>query len=312
MGKSVTEILDMVEAVSDREDAAGVAARFIDQLSDKKGTDLLLARLDTRREELRKWKGMIHLMEQSRNRMAGAVRSQLEEATQLVLAAEDLEDLAEVVEKHPIIFTGNFLNALVQLQAKAAAEGEEFTAKLVQNRLGHLQLIQLAQVSGFTINKANLRDLVVDLVEAQSFSEVLGLIKDKPVVLGDAFDRVFMSLNDAAESMKRDKLEKVTGLRVAVFRALRQVVAVVVGQKASSEGPESAIKALDEAGDAEQFLLAVAKHPFVLGEDFAKIAADQVERCRTDGDEKAAQGLERRMGHLQCIGQIVHNLTSAG
>ena len=77
-------------------------------------------------------------------------------------------------------------------------------------------------------------------------------------------------------------------------------------------GPHAEVFALDEAGDAEQFLLAVAKHPFVLGEDFAKIAADQVERCRTDGDEKAAQGLERRIGHLQCIGQIVHNLTSAG
>ena len=309
MAKSISEILSLIESVSDAEDASGVASRFVDQLAEPKGTQALVERLDERRELLGRWKGLAHLCEQVRVRESAAIRGQLEAATQAVLAAEGLEALLEVVKEHPLVFTGAFLHSLVQFQQQASQKGDEFEARLVQNRLGHLQLIQLAQMSNFELTKKNLLELSFTLVEAASFGDVLDLVLDHPIVLADAFDTVFNELMESAKATGEARLEKVARLRVAVFRALRSVVETVVAKRPAEGGPASAVEALNQAVDAEQFLLTVARFPFVLGEDFGVIIAREMANARDENDTQAVAGLERRLGHLNRIGSIVAKLT---
>ena len=309
MAKSISEILNLIESVRDAEDAAGVASRYLDQLAEPDGTDALIARLDQRRELLGRWKGLVHLCEQVRVRESAAIRGQLEAATQAVLAAEGLEALVEVVHEHPLVFTGAFLHSLVQFQQEASKLGNEFEARLVQNRLGHLQLIQLAQMSDFELTKKNLTELSFDLVEAKSFGDVLDLVLENPIVLADPFDTVFSELVESAQATGEGRLEKVAKLRIAMFRALRSVVETVVSKRAAEGGADSAVEALNQAADAEQFLLTVARFPFVLGEDFGVIIAREMANARSENDTKSLQGLERRMSHLNRIGSIVARLT---
>ena len=309
MAKPINEILEMIESVSDAEDAAGVASRFIDQLAEPKGTQALVDRLDERRELLRRWKGLFHLCEQVRARESAAIRGQLEAATQAVLAAEGIEALVAVVKEHPLVFSGAFLQSLVQFQRQAAESGNEFEARLVRNRLGHLQLIQLAQTFDFELTRKNLVELSFRLVEAASFGDVLDVILSAPIVLADAFDTVFNELVESAKATGEARLEKVATLRVAMFRALRSVVETVVAKRPAEGGPASAVEALNEAKDAEQFLLTVARFPFVLGEDFGVIIAREMATARGENDMKTVEGLERRLGHFRKIGSIVAKLT---
>lgn len=312
MSKSTNDILNMIEAVPDTEDAAGVAMRFIDRLATEAGTAALLERLDQRRGLLSRLRGLLHLIDQVHARANASMRGAMETATQAVLAAEDIEQLAAVVDKHPVVFMGSFIHTLVTLQQRAVEEGETFTAELVRNRLSHLQMIQLARITDFECSRKNLANLVVDMVEAKNFTEVLDLVLAHPLVLADAFDIAFVDLHEAAQAGSKDRLEKVAKLRVAMLSALRDVVAAVVMKKEAKGGPDSAAEALGKAKDAEQFLRTVANYPFVLGEDFGVVIARELERANEEGDSTAAAGLERRAGHLQRIGGIIELLTAGG
>ena len=55
--------------------------------------------------------------------------------------------LADVAKRHPLVFSGTFIHSLMALQKQAQEAGEPETVALINNRLRHLQLLQLGQHS---------------------------------------------------------------------------------------------------------------------------------------------------------------------
>lgn len=310
MKKSIDEILNLVESVLSDADVAGVVARYQEEFVSDEGVTKLVERLDERRYGLRRWEGIVNLIKRVHMQDAADTRHELETSTQAVLQATDAIDLAKVAREHPVIFTGTFIHSLIELQKEAKAADDDEAVYLLNNRLKHLQLLQLALIQDLEVTAENLRTIVYQVLEARSFGDLLDRFLDYPITFSESFDEILRDLaNEAARSEADPKLPRVAELRIDALRGLREVVETFVHGRPAKGGPDDAVAALIKANQADKFLHAVADFPFVLGEDFTAIMERELERARTEADENAVKGLERRLGHIQRIGEIVEKLT---
>jgi hypothetical protein len=308
--QTAKEVLDMIEAVAGDEDIAGLVTRYRDLLVPPEGTSALLARLTERREQLRAWEGVANLLRLVRMQKVADQRHELETATSAVIQADGALALAEVVKQHPVVFSGSFLNSLHLLRKQARDAGDVASAELIENRLRHLQLLMLAQRQGLEITREKLRTIVHQVLEARSFGDVLERIEEYLITFSEAFDGILRVIAREGAKTGDAKLPEVAELRIAVLDGLRMVVEAVVRGQATTYDVDAAVEALTEATAADKFLQAVARFPFVLGEDFGRAMERELERARTEADETATRGLERRRGHLQAIARIVAALTA--
>jgi hypothetical protein len=305
--KTVAEVIELIERAPSEADAGGIAQRFRDVLAPPEATQQLLQRLDDRRYTAQRHRQVYALIDQMRREHAVQLTFDLEAATQAVLNASSLSELFGVTHQHPIIFTAPFLNTLAVLRNEAVKQQEVYTAGLIQSRRD-IAAIQLAQLQGLKLDEASLRSLVFQLLEARSFHDLLALIGDNPLVLAEAFDSVLTEMAKEGAQQGQTKLPQVARLRLAVIAGLRNVVETVVKKREAAGGPDDAAKELGQALEADKFLAVVARYPFVLGEDFGAILAREINHAKVDGDDKAVQGLERRVEHLRLIARIVTRL----
>ncbi|MCA9564825.1 MAG: hypothetical protein KC561_15115 [Myxococcales bacterium] len=308
----MSEVLNLIENAHEEEQLLGVVQRYLDHLTTEDGAAALTARLDERRRELQQWNAVVALINQLRQRESAAIRQAMETATSLIIKATGWAELAGVAKEYPVVFTGSFIGSLIELRKMAATEGDTYTAQLIGNRLGHLQLLQLAQLQGLDVSEKSLRDIVYAILEASSFGDLLKTIRDNPVVFADALDETLHRISEEAKAEGDKSVPKVAALRMDVLKGIRSVLEAVVTQRAALGGPEDAVSALANAGDAHRFLLTVAQYPFVIGEDFGLVMARELEAAEMEKDEQAAEGIRRRMSHLGLIGDIVAKLTNMG
>jgi hypothetical protein len=310
MQKSIDEILNLVESVSGDEDVGGVVARYLNELVSPAGAEALVGRLDQRRDGLRRWEGIVNLVKRIHMQDAADTRHELETSTQAVLQAEDAIALARVAKEHPIVFTGTFIHSLIQLQREAKAADDDEAVHLLNNRLKHLQLLQLALIQNLEVTRKNLSTIVYQVLEARSFADLLDRFLEYPITFSESFDEILRDLAAEAGRTQADPtLPRVAELRIDVLRGLRSVVETFVHKRPAKGGPDDAVAALIRANQADKFLLALADFPFVLGEDFTAVLERELERARTEADENVVKGLERRMAHIQRIGEIIQKLT---
>jgi hypothetical protein len=242
---------------------------------------------------------------------AADARHELETTTQAVLNAEDAVSLAKVAKEHPIVFTGTFIHTLIQLQREAKSVDDQEAVHLLNNRLKHLQMLQLALIQNVEVTQQTLTTIVYQVLEARSFGDLLDRLLEYPITFSEAFDDILRDLAVVAGRSQADpSLPRVAELRIDVLRGLRAVVETFVHRRPAKGGPDDAVAALLKANQGDKFLHAVADFPFVLGEDFTAILDRELERARTEADENAVKGLERRRAHLQRVGEIVQKLTS--
>ncbi len=309
MAQTVGQVVDLIESVKSDEEVAGIVARYADKLTGEDGAKLLVKRLDERREAFNRWKALRATIDHLRMRQSAGVRHQLEAATQAVVAAEGLEALAKVAKEHPVVFTGTFLSSLMELHKAALAADETYTAEMVQNRLGHLQAIQLGGLGQVELTQEGLRTLVYQVLEARNFGDLLGLIAQDPIVLSSSFESIMETVGQEGAKQGQPSLPKVVALRLAVTRGVQRVVERIVSKRAADGGADEAVAAFGEAKDAEQFLAVVARFPFVLGEDFGMALDREIHNAKIDGQKDAVAGIERRKSHLGKIGDVVTKLT---
>jgi hypothetical protein len=308
-GRSTSNILDMIEKAPSNEDASGIVRRFADRIVTRPGIDALVAKLNERREVQRKWKALVAMVEHLRVRQVAAAKHTIEALTGLVLAAEGLVGLAKVAKSNPEVYSAAFLTALNALAGRAVTEGEDYTAKLINNRLSALQLLGLAKVTDFEVTFESLRTVVYQILEARGLKDLFERILEYPVTMAHAFDEVLSELGKIAVRDKHLSIPKITKLRISVLNGLRTILEAIVLKKEAEGGPEDAVKALTQVTDADDFLAVVARFPFVLGEDFGGILEREARNARADSDKDTALGIERRKSHLEIIGQIVGKLS---
>ncbi|MBN1947354.1 MAG: hypothetical protein JW797_16915 [Bradymonadales bacterium] len=308
MQLSLNEVFKILETVADRDALRGMVGRYADQLATDEGVNALIERLDTRRRALNRWNGMHALVDNLRWQKQADMRHDLETATQSVLRAENVAELAVVAKNYPIVFSSSMLISLKMLQEESAKMGDSYTASLATNRLRNLQMIHLATAQGMELNRDNLRILVTRILEAESLRDLLELIEANPVVLAEAFDVIFTEMGQEGARLGKHNVPKVAKLRLDVLNGIRRIVEAVVKKQEAEGDIDAAVAELNTAAQADHFLDVVARYPFILGEDFQTILQNEMEKARDAGEEKAASGIFKRMGHLTVIGNIVVNL----
>lgn len=307
----VSEVMKLLETVSTLDEVEGLVERYREVLTTPKVTQILIDRLEEERERLRSWKSVRELIVQKRREVVGELHSQIEAAVHAVLQAEGIDALNDVIKMHPAIYTANFLNAFSNLGHQARAQGEDYTARLIESRLRHLQMIQLASLQELPLTETNLRTIVFQILEARNLRDLLERIEEYPVSLSEAFVDVLTDMAREGAIKGNDALLVVGELRKAVLERVRRIIETVVTGTAAEGGPEQAVAELGKAQDAENLLDVCARYPFVLGEDFGGVMERELNLARADGAMDAVKGLERRIGHLEMIGRIVTKLTAA-
>jgi hypothetical protein len=124
----------------------------------------------------------------------------------------------------------------------------------------------------------------------------------------DAFQAILTGVLKEEGARTARGLDVIVKFRNRIIEGIRDIIESVVLKREAEGGPDEAVEALNKSQEADQFVRTVARFPFVLGEDFGQIIEREIGKAKLDGDNAAIEGLERRRGHLELLGQIVQQL----